>query len=279
MNCAWQEYLNILPLWLRQTVDKEKETMLETRLRLHGKTELVLTNGSAWLDRTASDADLQFCINTATKYSPWSARTAADGYITAPGGHRIGICGDAVMKEGKCCGIREPTSVCIRVSRDFPGIAKNVSAITENILIAGAPGAGKTTFLRDLIRCKSEAEQGSICVVDERREIFPSTGSAFCFPAGKRTDILGGCDKRSGIEMVLRSMTPMWIAVDEITAQEDCQTVIHAGNCGVRLIATVHAACKKDLYQRVIYRNLIDSGLFTFLVLLKNDRTLTVERI
>ena len=121
MRCAWKELLGILPPWLRQNVDRQGKTDLqELRLRLGLPPELVTARGSFLLDRAVSGDDLHFCINTASRYSPWAAATAAQGYITAPGGHRIGLCGEASVRDGVMTGIRNPTSLCIRVARDLP---------------------------------------------------------------------------------------------------------------------------------------------------------------
>lgn len=278
MRCAWQAFLNLLPLWMRQEVDNlARDTLQELRLRLHAPPELVTAYGSKWLTRTATMDDLLFCVNTASKYSPWSAATTAQGYITATGGHRVGLCGDAVVSAGEMTGLRHITSLCLRVARDFPGIAGKAAAVSGSILILGKPGSGKTTLLRDLIRYRSE--RTSISVVDEKGELFPFAQNQFCFPTGRKTDILTGCGKSKGIEAVLRNMGPETIAVDEITAEEDCRALLHAGWCGVDLLATAHAASRKDLLSRPIYRPLAESGLFQTLIVLLPDKSWTSERM
>ena len=276
MRCAWQAYLNLLPLWLRADVDKlGKDRLLETRLRNHCPPELITTSGSVWLQRLVEKEDLTFVINVASGYSPWTAETAAQGYITAQGGHRIGLCGRATVTNREMTGISVPTSLSIRVAKDFSGIAGSVNG--ESILILGAPGSGKTTLLRDLIRCRSETEL--VSVVDERGEIFPTVQSQICFPVGRKTDVITGCTKKQGIEAVLRSMNPQVIAVDEITAEEDCLALMHAGWCGVSLLATAHAANKQDLYRRPVYKPLVESHLFDTLLILRPDRSWRAERI
>lgn len=280
MRCAWQAYLNILPIWMRPQVDKlGKNSLRELRLRLGVQPELVKGEGSIFLDRAVTEADLTFCVNMASRYSPWSAATVSQGFITAPGGHRLGICGEAVVVDNKMNGIRYPGMICIRVARDFPGIAASLKNIMGSTLIIGRPGSGKTTLLRDLIRQKSSLDNGSICVVDERQEVFPRTNNVFCFTTGMRTDVISGCSKQDGIMSVIRSMNPSCIAVDEITAAQDCNALIYAGWCGVDLIATAHAGTKQDLFTRPVYSPIIESGLFQNLVVLKQDQSWTVERM
>ena len=280
MNCTWDNFLRILPIWMRDDVNQSGQSVLqELRLRLGQPPELVLKGQSIRLGRIVTSDDLKFCINTASGYSPWSATTSANGYITAPGGHRIGICGEAIIKNGLMTGIRTPTMLCIRIARDFCGIAETFSNINRSVLIIGRPGAGKTTFLRDLIRQCSSKQRGSVGVVDERYEVFPISNGKFCFPTGNKTDVVSGCNKKQGIDLLLRCMGPETIAVDEITSEEDCKTLLHASWCGVNLIATAHAGNRQDLYSRVIYRPLIDSGIFDTLLIIHKDQTWTEERM
>lgn len=280
MICAWNELLGILPNWMRQEVDRlGREGLQELRLRLDKPPELVGSGGSEFLNRAVVREDLSFCINAACSYSPWSAESTAQGYLTAPGGHRIGLCGDAIWTEGTMKGIRNPTSVCIRVARDFPGIAKRATALDGSILILGSPGSGKTTLLRDLIRQLSDKGTGSVSVVDERGELFPASQGKACFSIGKRTDILTGCGKQQGIDAVLRTMGPGTIAVDEITAEADCEALIHAGWCGVRLLATAHAVSLRDLRTRPVYHRLWECRLFENIIILRSDKSWTAERV
>lgn len=280
MICAWNELINLLPMWLRQDVDRlGKDSLQELRLRLNRPPELIMHKKTISLYQTVSREDLVFCINMASKYSPWSASTISQGYLTAAGGHRIGICGEGIEKNRSFMGIRAPTSLCIRVARDFSGISDKLDHLNGSVLIIGKPGSGKTTLLRDLIRKRSGSMEGSISVVDEKGEVFPISVSGRGFDPGPKTDVLTGCSKTDGIPIALRNMGPSVIAVDEITAASDCDALIQAGWCGVSLIATAHASCRKDLLSRPVYAPIIQSGLFDHLVVMKPDKSYTVERI
>lgn len=271
MECAWKELLTVLPNWLRGEVDKPgREEVQEIRLRLDSPVELVRGKGSRWLSRRTSQEDLNFCINAASRYSPWAAQTMANGYLTAPGGHRIGFCGEAVVQNGSMTGIRTVTSACIRIARDYPGIAKGIP--TGSVILLGAPGWGKTTLLRDLIRLRSEA--GAVAVVDERGELFPMG-----IPRGRRTDVLTGCCKFSGISMVIRTMSPSSIAVDEITEQADTSALLDAHGCGVTLLATAHASSMEDFRSRLVYQPLIKHKVFHWAVVLHSDKQWHLERM
>ena len=273
MTCAWKEFLRLVPPRMCREVDRlGRVTMQELRLRLGQAPELVLGRETVRLADTVTPEDLRYCVNAGSQYSPWAAETVSQGYLTAAGGHRIGLCGDAVVREGQMTGIRSLRSVNLRVARDFPGIAARAAGISGSVMILGPPGSGKTTLLRDLIRCR--AEKGCVAVVDERGELFPPG-----FAPGKRTDILTGCPKAAGIDAVLRTMGPDCVAVDEITAAADCAALHRAAFCGVTLLATAHAASAEDFYRRPVYGPLCKSGLFETLLVLSRDKSWTVERV
>ena len=134
MSCAWNELLQILPQRIRPEVDRlGKQNMQELRLRVGQAPWMVMANGQCPLSGKVTVDELSYVLHVASRYSPWSAATSAFGYITAKGGHRIGICGTAVVKDGAVCGIRDPVSLCIRVARDIAGVGAKAAAIKGNI--------------------------------------------------------------------------------------------------------------------------------------------------
>ena len=273
MRCAWKELLGILPGWIGGYTDKVgRDRLRELRLRLGKPPELVMDTGSQWMTQKTNRDDLNFCVNAASRYSPWAAQSIARGFITASGGHRIGICGEAVVKNAAVMGIREIDSLCIRVARDYPGIGEKAARLSGNLLLLGPPGSGKTTLLRDIARNISYRDP--VGVVDERSELFPPG-----FDTGEKLDVLKGCTKVLGVDMLLRTMTPAVIAVDEITAEEDCEALIRAGWCGVRLLATAHAASVMDLQCRPVYRSLVSTKLFDHILVLSRDKSWRAERM
>lgn len=263
MNFNKAQLLAILPQRLRQ---EHYDEVSEIRLRLGKPPRLV--SGGRWRDLNGpvEEKELSFILNAASRYSPWTAGSVREGYLTAPGGHRIGLCGEGNGEE-----ITAPDSLCIRIARDVTGIAAGLPT-DGSLLVLGPPGSGKTTLLRDLIRRISRT--ATVSVVDERRELFPG---GFC--RGENTDVLTGLDKPRGIDMVLRSMGPQVIAMDEVTSQADCDALIRGAWCGVRLIATAHADSVQDLRQRPVYRPLVRTGLFTRAVVLDANRVWHLEEV
>lgn len=270
MTCAWKDLLSILPGWLQRQIDAYAMQLQELRLRINSPPELVASTGIFWLTRCVRQEDLDFCIQTASQYSPWSAASMSRGFLTAKGGHRIGICGEAVIKNGQLAGYRTIHFLCIRIARDIPGISKMRTWTNQSVLIIGAPGWGKTTLLRDIARTLSE--QTHICVIDERQELFPAG-----FSTGKQMDVLSGCPKVVGMEIVLRTMGPDVIAVDEITSHEDTAAVLHVANCGIQLLATAHASGIHDFKSREVYTPLWKKRIFDTIVIMHRDKSFHTE--
>jgi len=274
MKCAWEALIQILPPKIRPEVDRlGKQSLQELRLRTGQPVEMVMFKDSIRLRTNATSEDIDYIVNAASRYSPWASATVSSGYITARGGHRIGLCGEVVKKAEAIVGIRTAYSLCIRVARDLPGISKGAEGLNGNLLILGPPGSGKTTLLRDLIRQKADQGSGAVAVVDERGELFPDA-----VDKGSRTEVLTGCPKVQGIEMMLRTMGPDILAVDEITAGEDCEALHRAAGCGVDLLATAHAGSLEDFLHREVYRPLVQRNLFDYLVILHPDRHWHLER-
>lgn len=273
MDASWQAFLEVLPIWMRGDVDRlGGEELRQLRLRLGERPALELGNRVWRLDRVTEQRDLDFCVNAASNYSPWSVDSAREGFLTIPGGHRLGICGQTVVKNGCVTGFRRVSSLCLRVARDLKNVAPKDCASLGSVLILGAPGWGKTTLLRDL--CRNLSGSSAVAVVDSRRELFPEG-----FDSGGGLDVLSGCDKEIGMEMVLRTMAPDYIAIDEITAQADAQALLRAAGCGVKLLATAHASSLGDLRQRPCYRPLLQTGLFQTVLLLGMDKSYRRERM
>ena len=195
---------------------------------------------------------LRGILEQATQRSAYSMQEMTRcGFVTLPGGHRLGICGTAVVQNGTITALREPSSLNLRIARQPDGIADRLRdalwARPQSVLLCGAPGSGKTTLLRDLIRQLSDRFGWRICVVDERLELAAT-------------------------------MNPEWIAVDEITAEADIAAIRRASYCGVRFLATAHAADRRELESRPLYRALLQDGFFRMAAFLLPDRSVRIER-
>ena len=268
MYCDWESLLKILPAWLREDVNRlGAESLQELRLRLNAPPQLILNQGRQAIRGKVTQEDLTFCINAASRYSPWATATVQEGYLTTAGGHRIGICGEVSGS-----GFRQIRSLCIRVARDYPGIGEKASLLSGSVLVLGAPGWGKTTLLRDLIRQRSLRE--NVAVVDERGELFP-----YGFDTGIQTDVLTAVRKSQGILRLLKTMGPATIAVDEITSPEDMTALLEAFGCGVNLLASAHGTCLQDLCSRPVYKTLLNNSVFTHVLILRKDQSYVTERM
>ena len=146
-----------------------------------------------------------------------------------------------------------------------------------NTLLVSKPGAGKTTCLRDCIRSLSNGKEGwegmKICVVDERSEIAACHLGIPQNDMGIRTDVLSGCGKSEGMMLMLRSMSPQIIAVDELGGKKDFQAVEQAACSGVRILGTVHADTVEELWEKPYLKKWMKRGIFERFILIRHNRS------
>ena len=274
----------ILPGALAQAMERLDTTRIE-ELRLRcGNLPTVLISGREQplpgVRTGITSRELAQILSAATQYSSYSAEDSLrEGFVTLPGGHRIGLCGTAVTHAGQTASIRDLSSLCIRAARQVrPAIPEPVSALGVSTLILGPPGAGKTTLLRECVR-RLSFQGRRVCVADERGEVAACYRGVPQLDVGPHTDVLTGARKDAAIMRLLRTMNPEWIALDEITAPEDIAAMEQASYCGVRFLATAHAACAGELQKRPLYRRLCALELFEILLVLTPDRQVRMERM
>lgn len=214
----------------------------------------------------------------------------AKGFITLKGGHRVGISGQAVMGEDGIRSIKHISSMNLRIAHEVVGAADTVfpylyeKSELQDCLLISPPGCGKTTLLRDIIRQVSDgnhyAAGKNVSVVDERSEIAGSYMGVMQNNLGSRTDLLDACPKAQGMMLLLRSMNPYLIAVDEIGGKEDAAAIRQILKCGCHILATVHGEDFYDVKNKEGMEELIEEGAFKRYVILSRSKGAgTVERI
>ncbi len=229
-------------------------------------------------------ATLRFLVNAATGYSAYAANEALrQGFLPLEGGHRLGLCGTAVVEDGRVTALKDISSASLRLARQWKGCADRALALLgpapESTLIAGPPGSGKTTLLRELVRLLSDRLGFRVGLVDSRGELAACFGGEPQLAVGRRTDVVSLIPKEAGMELLLRSMRPAYLALDEITAAGDVEAMVRAGYCGVRLLATAHAFGPEELRSRPLYRRLLETGCFQNFLFLDERKEVRLERM
>ncbi|MBE7044981.1 MAG: stage III sporulation protein AA [Ruminococcaceae bacterium] len=204
----------------------------------------------------ATKADLNEGVELISEASLYAVENEIrQGYITIPGGHRVGICGSVVLDNGKIHNIHHISGLNYRISRELIGISKQIMTYIcpknqiRNTLIISPPQCGKTTLLRDVAR--SLSEQGKkVSIIDERNEISAMNNGYSGYNLGVSSDVLEGVGKEEGMLLMLRSMSPDVIITDELGAREESEIFSRIINSGVNLISTIHAKNRADLYNR-----------------------------
>ncbi|QQY80606.1 stage III sporulation protein AA [Keratinibaculum paraultunense] len=208
-----------------------------------------------------------------------------NGFITLKGGHRVGIAGKVIYKDHGIDTIRDISSLNIRIAREKKGVSEHIlkyiiSMVNKkiyNTLIISPPQCGKTTLLRDIIRNLSNGfhllDKGfKIGVIDERSELAGMYNGVPQHDIGIRTDVLDGCNKKDGTNMLLRAMSPDIIAMDEIGSISDIEAIHESLKAGVNILATVHGNNIQDLISRHSLKILIEERIFERYIFLDNSR-------
>ena len=279
-DARYAEAVRLLPLrWQRPALhlgDERQNTAEEFRLRAGFPMTVLLPEGEVPLgetDMVITPGDLEQMCDRITGYSRYACtETLRNGFLAADGGFRIGVCGTVVMDEGINSNLRNISSMTVRISRQRIGVADRIFPLVFqngtplNALILSPPGLGKTTLLRDMIRLMSDGSGDfapcRVAVVDERGEIVVMQQGLPQMDVGRHTDVLDGCPKALAIPILLRSCNPQVIAVDEITSPEDLKAMAYAANCGVALLATIHAFDTEELKAKPLFRHLLEMNVF-----------------
>ncbi|MGB7604281.1 MAG: stage III sporulation protein AA [Lutisporaceae bacterium] len=308
-NGKISEVTKYMPKDIKQMLEglpsKVLESIEEVRLRqgkpvmLYGeyKEYLLGINGQFTTDVKNSYIctyeDIKSAVNLITNYSLYSYEDdIRNGFVTVDGGHRVGICGKAVLEGGRVRTFKDISFINYRVARQVLGAADKVlrsiiqtNGSIYNTLIISPPQCGKTTILRDMIRQLSNgnptmAFKGKkIGLVDERNEIAACSMGVPKNDVGIRTDVLDGCPKAEGILIMIRSMSPEIIATDEIGRSEDGAAVLDAINAGVKIITTIHGSNIEDFLRKPALEKLHRNLFERYIVMSRRQGVGTIETI
>lgn len=283
-----RQALRICPPGLRQAIDRlpDAGAMEELRLRCGQPPACRIAGKEHALPLAPVTPELlRGILEQATQRSAYAMQEMTRcGFVTLPGGHRLGICGTAVVQNGTITALREPSSLNLRIARQPDGIADRLRdalwARPQSVLLCGAPGSGKTTLLRDLIRQLSDRFGWRICVVDERLELAACASGVPQFRLGARTDVLSGAPKAAGHRAAA--------AHDESGVDRRGRDHGRGGHCCdparvlLRRALSCHGACGRpaaELESRPLYRALLEDGFFRMAwPFLLPDRSVRIER-
>lgn len=291
-----QELWKVFPLNLRRILSSmniEFERLQEIRLRVNEPLLIIYDNREFFVGENGRlntcmndiylviQEDIRNTLDFISRYSLYAYEDEIrQGFITIQGGHRVGIAGKVVMENNGIKTIRHISFLNIRLSHQIRDCGKELLHLIEDeqgvrhTLIISPPRCGKTTLLRDLIRLLSDGTEErpgvTVGVVDERSEIGACYQGVPQNDLGRRTDILDCCPKAYGMLMLIRSMSPVVVAVDEIGSREDIEAIEYVINAGCTILATVHGNSIEDIRNKPVLRRLVEERIFERYVVLNN---------
>lgn len=274
---AFDEAVRLLPPSLAAALGQTAENAEEFRLRTgFAPTALIYGAEVKLSEALVTRADIECLLEKATNASVHTAQAdMAKGFIPCRFGIRIGLCGTGIITGGRISGLRDISSVSVRIPHEVRGCGGEVVDILRrernaNVLIISPPGGGKTTFARECIRVLSNTGT-RVAVADERGELTAMYRGAPQFVIGEHTDVIADIPKAEAVIMLLRAMNPQVVVMDEISSPDDCAAVSTAIGCGVRVIATAHAGSVHELYKRPVYKTLLELGAFSNAVIISSN--------
>lgn len=280
----YKQIMNILSKDVKSALEHENlrfDYLQEMRLRVGYPVILLYAGEEKILSLKVTERSIRETLDYVSNYSLYAYENELkQGFITIEGGHRVGMAGQVLIENGRVKNLKYISSLNIRVSHEIVGCAdKLFPYITHNkqmyhTLIISPPRCGKTTLLRDMIRQISDGNEYvkgcTVGVVDERSELAGCYQGIAQNHMGMRTDVLDGCPKAEGMLMLIRSMSPQVIAVDEIGAPEEVQAIKYAMHCGCKMIATVHGESLEEIQRKPLLEQMIREQCFERYVLLRN---------
>lgn len=252
---------------------REQAQATELRLRSGQASRLCRMDGSEIAGPVLDAASMQSIVARLCGDSIYAfEEELRQGYFTAEGGVRVGVCGRTGARSGAVCCISDVTSLCIRIPREVRGCADALlplvwREVVHSTLILSPPGMGKTTLLRELIRQLSDGGW-NVAVADERREIAACWNGEAQLDVGARTDVMDGCPKAQALPLLIRACAPQVLAADEIGCAADAVALRDARRCGAAVIATAHASSFDDALRRAAIAGILREKIFDRMVLL-----------
>jgi type IV secretion system protein VirB11 len=155
---------------------------------------------------------------------------------------------DQVLEQDRTLGHHDQELLQLRAQRDYAGFFRKAVSYKKNIVVAGATGSGKTTFMKSLVQHIPEDER--LVTIEDARELFISQPNVVHLLYSKGGQSTSNVTAKSCMEACLR-MKPDRIILAELRGDESFYFIRNCASGHPGSITSCHAGSTAQTWDQL----------------------------